>query len=331
MTAEAPAAARSRRRFTSLEVLCVLFVVALVGQTWIASALDAPALRTGATVFVAVCVQALPFLVLGVLVSGAIAAFVSADMLRRVLPRRAALAVPVAGVAGVALPNCECAAVPVARRLIQQDVPASVALTFLLAAPAVNPIVLVATAVAFPGEPMMVLARFAGSMATALVVGWLWARFGRGEWFSSWATRRVPPPRGGRSRWAMFAETARQDLVEAGGFLVIGGLTSAVLNVAVPRSWIDTLGDQVVLGIIVMAVLAVLLALCSEADAFVAASLSALPLLPRLVFLVVGPAIDIKLFALQAGTLGRRFALRFAPLTFVVAVACAVLAGVVFL
>jgi uncharacterized protein len=178
---------------------------------------------------------------------------------------------------------------------------------------------------------MMVLARFAGSMATALVVGWLWSRFGRAEWFASWATRRVPPPRDGRSRWAMFTETARQDLLDAGGFLVIGGLTAAVLNVVVPRSWVDTLGDQLVLGIIVMAVLAVLLALCSEADAFVAASLYALPLLPRLVFLVVGPAIDIKLFALQAGTLGRRFALRFAPLTFVVAIGCAVLAGVVFL
>jgi uncharacterized protein len=143
VTVEAPTSIPPRRRITSLEVLCVLLVVALVGQSWIASVLDAPGLWTGATVFVAVCVQALPFLVLGVLVSGAIAAFVSADALRRVLPRRAALAVPVAGVAGIALPNCECAAVPVARRLIQQDVPASVALTFLLAAPAVNPIVLV--------------------------------------------------------------------------------------------------------------------------------------------------------------------------------------------
>jgi uncharacterized membrane protein YraQ (UPF0718 family) len=102
MTTEAP----PRRRVTSLEILCVVLVLALVGQNWIAQALDVKAVRTGATVFVAVCVQALPFLVLGVLVSGAIAAFVSADALRRVLPRRAALAVPVAGLAGVALPNC---------------------------------------------------------------------------------------------------------------------------------------------------------------------------------------------------------------------------------
>ncbi|MGH3762871.1 permease [Actinophytocola sp.] len=324
-----PAGTARRRRITSLEILCVVLVVALVGQGWLASVLDVPALRTGATVFVAVCVQALPFLVLGVLVSGAIAAFVSADLLRRVLPRRTALAVPAAGVAGIALPNCECAAVPVARRLIQQEVPAAVAVTFLLAAPAVNPVVLVATAVAFPGEPAMVAARFAGSLGTAVVMGFLWARFGRMEWFAARALRRAPEHSG--SRWAMFAETARQDLVDAGGFLVLGGLTAAVLNVVVPRTWLDTLGDQVVLGIVVMAVLAVLLALCSEADAFVAASLSALPLLPRLVFLVVGPAVDIKLFSLQAGTLGRRFALRFAPLTFVVAIGCAVVAGVVFL
>ena len=75
--------------------------------------------------------------------------------------------------------------------------------------------------------------------------------------------------------------------------------------------------------IAVMALLAVILALCSEADAFVAASLSMLPLIPRLVFLVVGPAIDIKLFAMQVGMFGRAFAVRFAPVTFVVAVVVA--------
>jgi uncharacterized membrane protein YraQ (UPF0718 family) len=327
---EEPEAPPKRPRITSLEVLCVLLVLALIGQSWLTDLLDYPAVRTGATVFVAVCTQALPFLVVGVLISGAIAAFVSAEALRKVLPRRVGLAVPVAGVAGVALPTCECAAVPVARRLIVQGAPASVALAFLLAAPAVNPIVLVATAVAFPGEPRMVLARFAGSMGTALVMGWLWARFGKASWFAERALRRLPEANG-RSRWLVFFETARHDLVDAGGFLVIGGLTSAALNVIVPRSWINTVGDQIILGVIVMAVLAVVLALCSEADAFVAASLSALPLLPRLVFLVVGPAIDVKLFSLQVGTFGRAFAIRFAPLTFVVAIACAVTSGILIL
>jgi uncharacterized membrane protein YraQ (UPF0718 family) len=311
---------------TSLEILCVLLVLAVVFQDSIASILDVPKLRTASTVFVAVCVQALPFLVLGVVISGAIAAFIPASVLRKALPRSEILAVPVAGMAGVALPGCECASVPVSRRLMQQGVPSSVALAFLLAAPAVNPIVLVATAVAFPGKPEVVLARFLGSLATAIVMGWLWARFGKLTWFAERALERLPEHTGG-SRWKTFVEATRHDLVGSGGFLVIGGVTAAALNVYVKAEWLDVIGGNIVLGIIVMAVLAVILAICSEADAFVAASLSMLPLLPRLVFLVVGPVVDVKLIALQVGTFGRSFAFRFAPVTFVVAIACAVVTG----
>ncbi len=328
--AGSPASSAPWRRITSLEVLCAVLVLALLAQAALIQVLDIPAVRTGATVFVAVCVQAMPFLVLGVLVSGLIAAFVSPLALRRVLPATTAAAVPVAGFAGMALPGCECASVPVSRRLMQQGVPPAAALAFLLAAPAVNPVVLVATAVAFPDEPRMVAARFLGSMATALVMGWLWARFGRPEWIAQRALRQAERPPG-HSAWVVFTDTARHDLVSSGGFLVVGGLTAAALNVLVPASWMASLAGQVLLGIFVMALLAVVLALCSEADAFVAASLSAVPLVPRLVFLVVGPAVDIKLIALQAGAFGRGFASRFAPVTFVVAVGCAVLAGVLVL
>jgi len=321
---------RTQRRITSLEVFCAVVAVALIFSGPLSRLLDRPGLRTGSTVFVAVCVQALPFLVLGVVLSGLIAAFLSPALMRRVLPRSPIAAVPIAGLAGVALPGCECASVPVSRRLIQQGVPPAAALTFLLAAPAVNPVVLVATKVAFPAEPRMVLARFVGSLATAVVMGWLWARFGRLEWIAERA-RRISERVEGESRWRVFTETARHDLAEAGGFLVLGALTSAVLNVLVPPWVFATLSGQIVLGVLVMAVLAVVLALCSEADAFVVASLSQLPLLPRLVFLVVGPAIDVKLYALQAGTFGRRFAARFAPATFVVAIGCAVVAGILVL
>jgi uncharacterized membrane protein YraQ (UPF0718 family) len=315
-----------RLRITSLQVFCAVLAAALLLQRPLAESLDTSAVRIAATVFVAVCVQALPFLVLGVLLSGLIAAFVSPAALGRLLPRRTALAVPVAGLAGAVLPGCECASVPVARRLISQGLPDAAALTFLLAAPAINPVVLVATAVAFPGEPGMVVARFAGSLGTAVVMGWLWSRFGRAEWIAERVRRRVHPGSGG-ARWWVFLETARHDLVAAGGFLVLGGLTSAVLNVAVPASWLAGLAGQLVLSIVVMALLAVVLALCSEADAFVAASLGALPLLPRLVFLVVGPAVDVKLFALQSGTFGRAFAMRFAPTTLLVATLCGTAAG----
>ena len=317
-------------RVTSLHVFCVVLLVAIAARPAITQAASVPALRTAATVFVAVCVQALPFLVFGVLLSGVIAAFVSPAVLRRALPRNPAAAVPVAGAAGLVLPGCECASVPVARRLIGQGVPDAAALTFLLAAPAINPVVLVATAVAFTGEPRMVLARFVGSLATACVMGWLWQRVGRAEWIAE-RVRRAVPTSDGAGRWAVLAETARHDLMSAGGFLVLGAVTAAALSVLVPPEWMDALAGQLLLAIVVMAVLAVVLALCSEADAFVAASLSMLPLLPRLVFLVVGPAVDVKLIMLQAGTFGRAFTARFAPATFVVAVLCACLSGAVIL
>ena len=73
------------------------------------------------------------------------------------------------------------------------------------------------------------------------------------------------------------------------------------------------------------------MAICSEADAFVAASLREFSLTARLVFLVVGPAVDVKLIAMQSGVFGRRFAARFAPLTFAVAVVWALVVGQVVL
>lgn len=184
---------------------------------------------------------------------------------------------------------------------------------------------IVSTAVAFPDAPEMVLARFLASLAVAVVMGWLWSRFGRAAWLR-------PPPRPATDDmdpWHSFSTSARHDFVHAGGFLVVGGITAATLNVVVPQSILNAVADSPVLSILilVLAVLAVILSLCSEADAFVAASLSQFSLTSRLVFLVVGPTVDLKLVALQTGTFGRRFAVRFAPVTFVVAIVVAVLVG----
>ena len=108
------------------------------------------------TVFVSVMVQALPFLILGTVLSGAITAFVPARFFERALPGKPIAAVPVAGMAGVVLPACEYGSVPVARALIRRGVAPAAAFAFLLASPAINPVVLVSTAVAFPGQPVMV-------------------------------------------------------------------------------------------------------------------------------------------------------------------------------
>ncbi|MEU0568157.1 permease [Nonomuraea sp. NPDC005983] len=306
----------------------ILLITALVaGRFLLTPHLTAPALRTWATIFVAVCLQALPFLVFGVVLSAAITAFVPPSFWTKALPRQPYAAVPIAGAAGAVLPGCECASVPVASGLMSRGVAPAAALAFLLASPAINPVVLVATAVAFPGNPAMVVARFVASLTVAVLAGWAWARFGRPEWLRVRTHTAAP----GQSKWGSFVEAMRHDLLHAGGFLVVGGLTAATLNVMVPRSWLTSVGELPVLSVLVLGLLAVLLSICSEADAFVAASMTAFSPTAKLAFLVVGPMVDLKLIALQAGTFGRAFAWRFVPLTFTLAIAVSFAAGWVLL
>ncbi len=141
----------------------------------------------------------------------------------------------------------------------------------------------------------------------------------------------MKPPRmantAGLRAWDAFRASMQHDFLQAGGYLVIGGLTAAFLNVVVPRSWMDAVAGHAVFSVLFLGGLAVVLAICSEADAFVAASLTGFSLTAKLAFMVVGPMVDVKLFAMQAGTFGRAFATRFAPLTFGVAVVAASLVG----
>ncbi len=315
------------RHLNSALLLTLLLVTAVMFQGPIRGALAAPVMQSWMTVFVAVMVQALPFLVLGVLLSAAIAVFVPPSFFARALPKRPVLAVPVASAAGAVLPGCECASVPVAGALVRRGVTPAAALAFLLSAPAINPIVLTATAVAFPGNPEMVLARFVASLLVACAMGWLWHRVGRTDWLR-------PPARSsyeGQGKGAAFWGSVRHDVTHAGGFLVVGAMAAATLKAVVPADWLRAAAGHPVLSVLALAVLAVLLSICSEADAFVAASLTQFSLTARLTFLVVGPMIDLKLFAMQAGTFGRAFALRFAPATFALAVVVSALTGTVLL
>jgi uncharacterized protein len=322
--AGAPAPAPERRRtLPTLELLALLLVLAVVLRPFLAGWFDDPALQTWSTIFVSITIQALPFLVLGVTVSGAIASFVPPSWIAKALPRNSVLAVPAAGLAGAAFPGCECGSVPIAGRLTARGAAPAAAFAFMLAAPAINPIVLVATAVAFPGRPEMVLGRFLASFITSIAVGFLWARFGKEAWIDRARSRIVE----GQTRWQSFSNTARHDFLHAGGWLVLGGMAAATLQTVVPRSILDTISGNEWLAVLALATLAVVLAICSEADAFVAASLSQFSLTSRLVFLVVGPAVDIKLVALQVGVFGRRFAMRFAPLAFGTAVLSALAVG----
>ncbi len=320
---EAPAPAKPRR-IGSVEVLAVLLILLIIFRHPIAARVDKyPAAQTWTTVFVSVMLQATPFLVFGVALSAVIAVFVPRSFWERALPRHPALAIPAASCAGVIMPGCECGSVPIAGSLIRRGVTPAAALAFLLSAPAINPIVLASTAVAFPNNPMMVVARGVASLVVAILVGWLWLRIGKAEWIRLPRRADVDSLGKGKAFWA----AVRHDTVQAGGFLVLGAMAAATINVAVPGRWMQMVASKPVLAVVAMALLAVLLSLCSESDAFVAASLSQFSLTARLAFLTVGPMVDLKLFSMHAAVFGRRFALRFLPMTMVVATSIATVVG----
>ena len=314
---------RPRTLDRGLVVVTAVVVAAALARPLLADVVAEPAIANFATVFVAIVLQAVPFLVLGVAVSAAIGTFLPDDLLPRLLPKRPAAAVPVAALAGAALPGCECGSVPIARRLVDRGAPAAAALAFLLSAPAINPVVLVATAVAFPGRPEMVAARFVASLLASAAVGWVWARLGRDDLLGPRRTHGTH----GSTRFGEFVGIAQHDFLNAGGFLVVGAAIASGLQTVVPRNVVDSVAGSGWLSVLALALLAVVMAICSEADAFIAASLKQFSPTAQLAFMVVGPMVDVKLVALQAGVFGRSFALRFAPLTLVAAIVSASVVG----
>jgi len=262
-------------------------------------------------IFSALVVQALPFVLVGALAGAAIEVFVSPARLERLsdLPKWAQL--PCSALAGVAFPLCECGSVPVARRLISKGLTPSAAITFMLAAPVLNPVVIASTFVAYRGRStlwVMVSGRFILGFIAAVAVGWVIGA-AKGE---SLLRRAVPTPAEPielgkpEARWRTFFLHLGNDFLFMGRFLLIGAAAAAMVQTFLPQSWTSRVGVLPVVDVLAMMVLALILSLCSESDAFIAASFSQFGPGPQLAFLVFGPMVDLKLISLYAGTFSRR-------------------------
>ena len=127
------------------------------------------------TLFLSLLVEAIPFLILGVLVSGLLLFFVNEQRLIEILPRNPFLGALAGSMIGFLFPVCECGNVPVARRLLSKGVSAPVAIGFLLAAPTINPVVVWATWTAFRDQPEIVVLRMVFSLVIATLIGWIFS------------------------------------------------------------------------------------------------------------------------------------------------------------
>ena len=257
-----------------------------------------------ATLFNALVLQAMPYLVLGVVLSSVVAVLVPARVWAWVLGRRLVVAVPAAAAAGALVPGCECTTVPMAGRLTQRGVPFAAAMSFALASPALNPIVILATAAAFGGRPEMVVARFLASFAAVLVVGAYLAASG----IQPAVRSRHDHEQLGGGVLRRLTGAAQHDLLHTAGLVVLGAAIAATLRVVLPDGLLATLSGNDAVAVLTMAGLAIVMALCSESDAFVAASFVLFPPMAVLTFMVVGPLVDIRLLLMYRSTFGTRAA-----------------------
>jgi uncharacterized membrane protein YraQ (UPF0718 family) len=248
--------------------------------------------------------------VLGAFVSAGIEVLVPASAFARIgrLPR--ALQSPAAALAGVTFPVCECGSVPVARRLVAKGLAPSAAVTFMLAAPIVNPVVVASTFVAYRGRDtlwVMVGGRFLLGLAVAMVVGWVIGVRRPEDLLRRATSIEAHEVDAAEPRWRRFFGHLSGDVVFMARFLIIGAAIAAAIQTFVPQTIVDGLASLPVLSLVAMMALAYLMSLCSESDAFVAASFVSFGPGPQLAFLVFGPMVDTKLTALYIGTYNRGF------------------------
>ncbi|MFJ5715082.1 permease [Neobacillus sp. NPDC093127] len=260
------------------------------------------------TIFISILIEALPFVTLGVLISGIIQIFVTEEMIAKIMPKNKVLAVIFASFLGILFPSCECGIVPIVSRLVAKGVPISAGIAFMLTAPIINPVVLFATYIAFGSDWKMPIFRSIGALVVAFAVGILIAYRYKGNPFKESHHNHHHDEKTTvmRKIWQTL-EHAVEEFFSMGKYLVIGSLIAAAVQTYVKTTTLVAIGQGPVSSSLVMMTLSFILSLCSEADAFIASSFrTTFSTGSLLAFLVFGPMVDIKNLMMMLATFKKR-------------------------
>ncbi|HEU4849273.1 MAG TPA: permease [Terrimesophilobacter sp.] len=259
------------------------------------------------TLSISVIVESLPFVILGVLLSILVQVWLPDSWIMRALPRNPALRRAAISFLGMFLPVCECGNVPLARGLLVKGFTVSESMTFLLAAPILNPITIITTHQAFGFDDGILVARLLGGFAIANVLGWLFSKHPDQDSLltSRFAAECRMPDRHehGTSRLGSSIDLFTREAAVIMPALFIGSLLAGLVQVAVPRSVLIGLGSNPLWSVLVMMLLAFVISVCSNVDAFFILPFAS-TFLPGSIaaFLVFGPIIDIKMLSLMRTT-----------------------------
>ena len=281
--------------------------------------------------FLSIVFEGAPYILVGTVLSGLIAAFLDSRLLDKVLPKNGVLSTFVAGVLGLVFPVCECAVVPVIKRLVQKGLPVSCAVTYMLAAPIMNPIVAISTLTAFKefqkvtgwetlGNATMTVSRLSLGYAVAVIVGLIVLRFRPDQILKPRIVEGIAKPladgghahvpaSGFNAKLVHAMRAAMGDFLDTSMYFVIGVIITSVFNTQVDQSILNSVASNEWLALPAIMGLATVLSLCSTSDAFIAAPMAVFSMAAKLAFLVFGPMMDIKLLFMYSGVFKRRVVL----------------------
>lgn len=290
-------------------LLAAIGVRALTDRAGAALALPT-AIADFVTLALSVFIESLPFVFLGILLSTAVQVWVPQRLIDRLLPRTPALRRAVLSVTGILLPVCECGNVPLARGLMLRGFSVPEAVTFLLAAPVLNPVTIITTYQAFGWNDGILAARIIGGFVIANLAGWLLSRSSNPasaltREFRAHCEHGDEHQRG--SRWQRSLLGIAEETSALMPALIIGSAIAGAIQVGAPRDLLVTLGAHPLWSVLALMLLAFVIAICSSVDAFFILSLSATFLPGSIVaFLLFGAMMDVKMLALLRTTFTAR-------------------------
>lgn len=250
-------------------------------------------------ILLSIVLEAIPFILLGVIISALLQTFVSDHMVRRFIPKNPVLGVIFACLLGIVFPLCECGMIPVVRRLIAKGMPVYVGVTYILAAPIINPVVFTSTYMAFRSQPDLIYARMGLAFVVAALIGTiLYVTVHKNPLRNNVSTMQMAyqeHPHAGRNKLNETLTHASDEFFEMGKYLLFGSVLTALIQTMISRETLVDLGQGFMGSHLFMAGFAYILSLCSTSDAFVAASFTTtFSKSALLTFLVFGPMLDLK-------------------------------------
>jgi len=300
---------KKRLKGTVLFILAIFLIQAFVYYNF--ELLEVVAFQQFATILLGVIMEALPFVLVGVIAASVIEVFVSESTLQRLVPKNRIAAILFACSIGIVFPVCECGIIPVIRKLIKKGIPPYVGLTMVLAVPIINPVGALSTFFAFFGMPGFVSFRLLFGFVIAFSLGIVLSFMKQPAIKGSKIQACYQNSGQGSGKVELFNSVLYHsiyELFEIGKFLIIGASLTALMHVLIPKSTLAALGFNPVAGIVVMMALAFSLSLCSQADAFVAKTfLSTFSPHSIMAFLIFGPIIDLKNTLMLTGVFKARF------------------------